>query len=64
MASKLITFRLNAEDNKEFNDFAAASHIGLSAWIRQSCKMRIESEKSAENQVTERRNEWTRSKSE
>ena len=46
MASKLITFRLNAEDNKEFNDFAAAAHIGLSAWIRQSCKMRIESEKS------------------
>ena len=46
MASKLIAFRLNAEDNKEFNDFAAAAHIGLSAWIRQSCKMRIESEKS------------------
>ena len=52
MASKLITFRLNAEDNKEFNDFAAAAHIGLSAWIRQSCKMRIDAERAAKSTKT------------
>ena len=45
--SEVVHIRLNAEDDKEFNDFAAASHIRLSAWIRKSCKMRIESEKRA-----------------
>ena len=52
MSSKLITFRLNTEDNKEFNDFAAAAHIGLSAWIRQSCKMRIDAERAAKSAKT------------
>ena len=37
MSSKMIMFRANSEDSKILTDAAAASHLNLSAWIRQTC---------------------------
>ena len=46
----MIMFRANSEDNKILTDAAAAAHLNLSAWIRQTCLIEANKIKNAKKE--------------